>query len=141
MVKQMSIIGSNFGGDNFKMILTDTNDVGEAATEELLNLNFTGHSIRYIASDERNINEVAKIFGDAIGKPGLPWVVFTNDQAYEGMLQAGLPQEIARNFAEMGNALHTGIMQEDYWKHHPEKLGKVKIENFAKTFAAVYNNV
>ena len=141
MVKQMSIIGSNFGGDNFKMILTDTNDVGEAATEELLNLNFTGHSIRYIASDERNINEVAKIFGDAIGKPGLPWVVFTNDQAYEGMLQAGLPQEIARNFAEMGNALHTGIMQEDYWKHHPEKLGKVKIENFAKTFAAVYNDV
>jgi len=141
MVKQMSIIGSNFGGDNFKMILTDTNDVGEAATEELLNLNFTGHSIRYIASDERNINEVAKIFGDAIGKPGLPWVVFTNDQAYEGMLQAGLPQEIARNFAEMGNALHTGIMQEDYWKHHPGKLGKVKIENFAKTFAAVYNNV
>ena len=141
MVKQMSIIGSNFGGDNFKMILTDTNDVAEAATEELLNLNFTGHSIRYIASDERNINEVAKIFGDAIGKPGLPWVVFTNDQAYEGMLQAGLPQEIARNFAEMGNALHTGIMQEDYWKHHPEKLGKVKIENFAKTFAAVYNNV
>jgi len=141
MVKQMSIIGSNFGGDNFKMILTDTNDVAEAATEELLNLNFTGHSIRYIASDERNINEVAKIFGDAIGKPGLPWVVFTNDQAYEGMLKAGLPQEIARNFAEMGNALHTGIMQEDYWKHHPEKLGKVKIENFAKTFAAVYNNV
>ena len=141
MVKQMSIIGSNFGGDNFKMILTDTNDIADAATEELLNLNFTGHSIRYIASDERNINEVAKIFGEAVGKPGLPWVVFSNDQAYEGMLQAGLPPEIARNYAEMGDALHTGIMQEDYWKHRPEKLGKVKIENFAKTFAAAYNNV
>ena len=140
MVKQMSIIGNNFGGDNFTMVLTDTNDIADAATEELLKLNFTGQTIRYIASDERNINEVAKIIGDAVGKPGLPWVVFSNDQAYEGLVQAGLPQEIARNYAEMGNALHTGIMQEDYWKHHPEKLGKVKIENFANTFAAVYSN-
>ena len=139
MVKQMNIIGSNFGGKNFKMVLVDTNDIAEAAVEELLTLNFRGNSIRYIASDERDINEVAKILGVAVGKPELPWVVFSNEQAYEGMIQAGLPQEVAKNYAEMGNALNTGTMSEDYWKNHPATLGKIKIEDFAKTFAAVYN--
>ncbi|MCW3117484.1 MAG: NAD-dependent dehydratase [Chitinophagaceae bacterium] len=139
MVKQLNILGGNFGGENFKMALADTNDIAETAVEELLKLNFTGHSIRYIASDERNINEVAKIIGAAIGKPELPWIVFSNEQAYEGMVQAGLPQEIAKNYAEMGNALHTGAMTEDYWKNHPSKFGKIKVEDFAKTFAAVYH--
>ncbi len=139
MVKHMNIIGSNFGGENFKLILTDTNDIAEAAAEELLNLNFTAHSVRYIASDERDVNEVAKVLGTAVGKPELPWVVFSNEQAYEGMVQAGLPPEIAKNYEEMGNASHTGKMAEDYWKNHPAKLGKTKLEDFAKTFAAVYN--
>jgi len=39
----------------------------------------------------------------------------------------------------MGDAFNKGIATEDYWKYHPEKLGKVKLEDFAKTFAAVYN--
>jgi uncharacterized protein YbjT (DUF2867 family) len=139
MVKQMNIIGSNFGGENFKMILVDTNDIAIAAVEELLKLNFSGNSIRYIASDEREINEVAKILGTAVGKPELPWVVFSDEQAYEGMLQAGLPKDVAKNYAEMGNSLQTGAMTEDYWKNHPSTFGKIKLEDFAKTFAAVYN--
>jgi hypothetical protein len=31
-------------------------------------------------------------------------------------------------------------MQEDYWKNKPAKLGKVKLEDFAKEFVAVYNS-
>jgi len=95
----------------------------------------------FVYEDEkRDINEVARLIGEAIGQPQLPWIVFSNDQAYEGMVHAGLPHEIAKNYAEMGNALQTGIMTEDYWKHRPEKLGKIKLENFAKSFATVYNN-
>lgn len=139
LAKNAGIIGSNFGGENFTMILVDTNDIAEAASEELLNLQFKGHTVRYIASDEINTNKIAQVLGNAIGKPELPWVVFSNDDALNGMLQAGLPEEIAKNYAEMGNAIHTGLMFEDYWKHHPGKLGKVKLEDFAKTFATVYN--
>ena len=140
MVKHMSIIGGNFGGEDFKMTLADTNDIAEVAAEELLNLNFSGKTIRYIASDERNTSEIAQVLGKAIGKPGLPWVVFSNDQAFDGMLQAGLPAEIAKNYAEMGNAIQTGIMTEDYWKNHPSSFGKTKLEDFAKVFAAIYNS-
>ena len=115
------------------------NDVAEIAFEELSNLNFTGHSVRYIGSDERSTSDIAKIIGTSIGKPELTWVVFSDEQSYQGMMQAGLLENVAKNYTEMGHAMHDGSMFEDYWKHHPEKLGKTKLEDFAKTFAAVYN--
>lgn len=139
MIKQMNILGGNFGGDKFKMLMVYPNDIAEVAFEELSNLKFTGHSVRYIGSDERSTIDIAKIIGATIGKPDLPWVVFSDEQAYQGMTQAGLPENVAKNYTEMGHAMHDGSMFEDYWKHHPEKLGKTKLEDFAKTFAAVYN--
>jgi hypothetical protein len=55
------------------------------------------------------------------------------------LLQAGLPQEIAKNFAEMGSAIRTGKLLEEYWKPHPDSSGKTKLEDFAKSFASAYN--
>lgn len=139
LVKQMDIMGSNFGEADEKIVLTATSDIVDAAFEELSSLQFNGHSVRYIASDERTSGEIAKIIGSAINKPSLPWVVFTNEQSTAGMLQAGLPEEATKNYVEMGDALHSGRMMEDFWKNHPSSLGKVKLEDFARTFAAVYN--
>jgi len=138
MVKHMNIIGANFGGESFKMALSDTNDVADVAFRELNNPDFPANSARYIASEERTTVEIAKALGSAIGKPDLPWVVFTDEQALNGMIQAGLPEELAINYTEMGHAIQSGVMMEDYWKQHPA-LEKTKLEDFAKTFAFVYN--
>ena len=140
MIKHMNILGGNFGGEDFKLLMADANDIAEVAFEELFNLNFTGHTVRYVGSDERSTTDIAKIVGMAIGKPELPWVVFPDEQAFDGMKQAGVPDNAAKNYTEMGHAMHDGSMFEDYWKHHPAKLGKTKLEDFAKTFAAVYNS-
>jgi uncharacterized protein YbjT (DUF2867 family) len=140
MIKHMNILGGNFGGDDFKMLMVHPTDVAEVAFEELSNLNFTGHSVRYIGSDERTTNDIAKVIGSSIDKPELPWIVFNDEQSYQGMMQAGLPENVAKNYTEMGHAMHDGSMFEDYWKHHPGKLGKTKLEDFAKAFAAVYNS-
>jgi hypothetical protein len=56
------------------------------------------------------------------------------------MLGAGLPEEIAKNLVEMGTAIHNGEMYSDYWKNHPDTLGKIKLEDFAREFAAAYND-
>ena len=60
--------------------------------------------------------QIASAIGQAIGKPELAWVEFTDEQALGGMLQAGLPEEVAKNYVEMGGALRSGKMSEDYWK-------------------------
>jgi uncharacterized protein YbjT (DUF2867 family) len=138
MIKHANIAGSNFGGQDAKLILVYPPDIASVAAEELLSLKFTGHSVRYIAGDERTTDDIAKVLGSAIGKPELPWVTFTDDQALQGMLQAGLPQEIALNYRDMGQVIHNGKMFEDYWKNRPE-LSKTKLEDFAKVFAGAYN--
>ena len=139
MVKGMNIIGGNFATADTKLGLSHPADIAEAAAEELLSLSFPGHGVRYLVSDERTASEIASVLGNAVGKPGLPWVSFSDEQAYEGMKQAGLPEPVAQKYTEMGNAIRTGKMYEDYWLHHPQQVGKTKLEDFAKEFAAVYH--
>ena len=138
MIKHAGIMGSAQGPDH-KLVLAHTSDIAEAAAEELLNLKFKGQSVRYIASDEHTWSEITKALGNAINKPALPYVEFTDEQSLQGMLQAGLSATIAEGYLAMGKALRDGDMQADYWKNKPAKLGKVKLEDFAKEFAAVYN--
>jgi uncharacterized protein YbjT (DUF2867 family) len=139
MVKHMGIIGGNYG-ENAKLVLVHPSDIAEVAAEELLGLSFKGKSIRYIASDEKTTNEVAAILGNAIGKPELPWINFKDEETLGGMLQAGVPEEIAKNYAEMGAAMRSGEMASDYLKNKPTVSGKTKLEDFAPVFAAVYAN-
>lgn len=139
MIKHMNIIGSNFGVKERKFGLVHPVDISKAATEELLELNFKGHAVLYLASDDVSTDEIANTLGSEIGKPDLPWIVFSNEQALQGMMQSGLPEEVAKNYTEMGAAINSGEMYSDYWKNHPQKLGDIKLDDFAKEFAAVYN--
>lgn len=138
MIKHMGIIGANFSAEAGKFPIVATDEIAAAATESLLALDFSGHSIRYIVSDEVGTDQLAAALGAAIGKPDLAWVQFTDEQALAGMLQAGLPEEVAKNYVEMNHAIATGSMFEDYFRNRPEP-GRVKLEDFAKTFAAAYN--
>jgi len=137
MVKHMGIIGGNYG-ENAKLVLVHPTDIAEIAAEELMSLSFKGKSIHYIASDEKTTNEVASILGKAIGKPELPWINFKDEETLGGMLQAGVPEEIARNYSEMGVAMRSGEMDSDYLKNKPTMFGETKFEAFAPVFAVVY---
>ncbi|MGF2412717.1 NAD(P)H-binding protein [Ferruginibacter sp.] len=137
LVKGMNIVGSNFGGTDDKLVLVHTNDIAAAAAEELLALKFTGFSVRYIAGDEKTGAEIAIALSEAIGKPGIPWVVFSDEQSLEGMKQAGVKESMAEAYTTMGRAIREGKMQEDYWKNRPV-LGKIKLDDFVKEFAAAF---
>jgi uncharacterized protein YbjT (DUF2867 family) len=137
LIKHMGIMGSNFGGPGLVMPIVDTADIAAAAFNALHNLNFTGTGIQYIASDEVTTDQIAAAIGQAIGKPDLNWVVFTDEQALGGMLQNGLSEEVATNYVELGSAIQSGLMMQDYQQHKPA-LGKVKLADFAKAFAAAY---
>ncbi|MDQ0638556.1 uncharacterized protein YbjT (DUF2867 family) [Pedobacter sp. W3I1] len=138
MVKHANILGSNFGADA-KLVLVHPRNIAEVAAE-VLESNFTGKTIQYVASDDENTPaDVAKVLGTAIGKPELPWIEFSDEDAFNGMVGAGLPEEIAKNYVEMGDAIRSNKLFVDYYKNRPV-LGSIKLKDFAAEFAAAYQN-
>lgn len=139
MIKHAGMIGGNYGA-NTSMILVHPSDIAAAAAEELMTLSFKGHTIRYVISDERTTNDIAKVLGTAIGKPELTWIDFKDEDSMGGMIGAGLPEEVAKNYVEMGKAIRDGKMFEDYYAHKASvKASKTKLEDFAKEFVIAYN--
>ncbi|MEJ0101134.1 MAG: NAD(P)H-binding protein [Bacteroidota bacterium] len=133
-IKTQGAIVSNYG--NIEEPWVSPIDIAAVAAEEITTA-FDGIKIRYIASEELNCNEVASILGAAIGKPDLKWLVIPDEQLLDGLIAAGMNPGIAKGFVEM-NAGRRGGLYEDYYRNKPT-LGKVKLKDFAKEFAAVYN--
>ena len=139
MIKGAGMIGANYGGDD-QLVLVAPADVAVAAADELTRTTTEpGHTIRYVASDERTPNEIARSLGAAIGKPDLHWVTFTNEQLKSSMEQRGLPAHIIENSMELGNSIHNGALRENYDLHKPPTMGQVKLDDFATEFAAAFH--
>lgn len=136
MIKGAGIMGANYPVDA-KMPLVHPNDIATAAAEELQKQT-TGKNIRYIISDVRTPGEIAKAIGAAIDKADLPWIEFTDEESLQGMTQAGLPEEIAGLYTEMGSGLRSGKIAADFLKGNFPVDGKIKLEDFAKEFAGKF---
>jgi uncharacterized protein YbjT (DUF2867 family) len=135
-IKSAGSIFQNYGGDELKEPWVSPLDIAETIAEEI-ELPFDGRTIRYIASDEISPNEAAAILGKAIGKPDLKWVVISDEQFQNNLINIGFSQQAAKGLTEM-NASRRNNLYDDYHQNRPT-LGKVKLTEFAKEFAAVYN--
>lgn len=135
MIKTQGVIRANYGDDDL-VVLVSPLDIAAAAAEEIENPT-SGKKVRYVASDERTCNEIAQVLGQAIGKPDLQWQTISDEEMQNGFESFGLPATVAASLVEMFAACHTGLLHHDYDQHKPV-LGKVKLEDFAKEFAAVY---
>lgn len=136
-IKTQGVIATNYGGDNKKPWVS-TKDIAAAVAEELTTP-LEERKVRYVASEEISGNEIAAILGAAIGKPDLKWILITDEQLLNGMIAAGINPEMAKGLVEMNASSQTGVLYEDYYRNRPV-LGKVKMADFAKEFATIYNS-
>jgi len=133
-IKKYGAIFSNYGGDEIQLWVSPK-DIAAVIAEEM-EKPFDGRTVRYIASEELSTNDVARILGEAIGKPDLKWQVIPTEQLLQNLLSAGMNPQTAKGYVEMTSDRQT--LYEDYFKHRPV-LGKTKLKDFAKEFAAAYN--
>jgi uncharacterized protein YbjT (DUF2867 family) len=133
-IKTRGVIASNYGGDDTSNLVAPE-DIASAIVEELESTT-PGRKVRYIASEELTCSQVAAILGEAIGKPDLQWITITDEQLLAGM-KAFMNESFAQSFVEMNISTHNGKIYEDYNCHKPVP-GKVKLKDFAKGFAAAY---
>lgn len=138
MIQRMGFMGNNFSADT-TIMMSHPHDIADAAAEAIDKLSFSGKQIQYVISDELTGEELAKTLGEAFGKPDLPWVVLTDDQLKQGIMQGGFSAHMADNFAEMGRAIGGGAIWEPYLADKANNFGSRKFAPFAKELAAIYN--
>jgi uncharacterized protein YbjT (DUF2867 family) len=134
-IKHKGAIISNYGGDQKEPWVSPL-DIAAVIAEEI-EQPFEGRTIRYIASDEVSPDEIARALGSAIGMPELQWKIISDEQLLNSWLSVGFNPQIAQGFIEMQSNQGTGKLYEDYYHNRPV-LGKVKLAEFARNFAAVY---
>lgn len=136
-IKNAGSIFQNYGGENWKEPWVSPLDIADTIAEEI-ELPFHGKTVRYITSDEVSPNEVARILGEAIGKPDLKWITISDKDFMANLTRIGFSPQAAEGLANMNAGRVSGVLYEDYLRHKPS-LGKIKLNDFAKEFAAVYH--
>ncbi|MBO9703252.1 MAG: NAD(P)H-binding protein [Sporocytophaga sp.] len=137
MIKSAGFIGSVYGGEA-RLTMVSPQDIAMALAEELVKTKNI-EKIRYVSSDERTCSEVASVIGKAIGIPDLKWLILPEEDVLSALKSHGMTEESANKLIELGKAIHTGKLREDY-DLHTHALGNVKLEDYAVEFARIYNS-
>ncbi|GAA5024127.1 hypothetical protein GCM10011506_07520 [Marivirga lumbricoides] len=137
MIKNTGIIGSNFKRDD-KIAWVHPEDIAQAVSEELMVRAEESTRIRYVASDEKTAAETAHILGQAIDRPDLDWVPFSDADVEKSLKERGLPEKFAQDLVAINASISSGRMGEDYEKNKPE-LGNIKLEQYAREFAKAFH--
>jgi uncharacterized protein YbjT (DUF2867 family) len=135
-IKAAGSIVANYGADN-KIPWVSPIDIAAVIAEEI-STPLIGRKVRYVASEELTGNETARILGAAIGKPDLKWIIISNEQMLGGLESAGMNPQISAGLVEMYASLHSGLLAADYYQNKPTVMGKVKLADFSKEFAAAF---
>lgn len=113
-VKAIPAMGKMAGPINgdLKMPFIATQDIGNAAADLLLSLNFAGYQTRELLGQrDLSYNEIAQIIGRAIEKPDLQYSEFPADKVKPVFIQLGMSSDIADLILEMSAALNSGHMR------------------------------
>jgi uncharacterized protein YbjT (DUF2867 family) len=135
-IKAVGSIAANYGADD-EIPWVSPIDIAAVIAEEIATP-LAGRKVRYVASEELTGNETARTLGAAIGKPDLKWIIISDAQMLGGLESAGMNPQIAAGLVEMYASLHSGLLAADYYRNKPTVMGKVKLADFAKEFAAAF---
>ena len=117
---------------DLKLPMIATRDIGMAAAEALLRLDFQGHQTRELLG-QRDISyaEVASIIGRAIGRPDLKYVQSGHEQLRPTLVQMGMSRNFIDLLLEMTDALNSGHMKA-LEQRNPRNTTPTSFEHFVE---------
>ena len=97
---------------DLKLPMIATRDIGAAAAEALLRLDFSGHQTREVLG-QRDISmaEATALMGQALDKPNLQYLQAPDEQVRAALTQLGMSASVAGLILEMAAALNSGHMK------------------------------
>jgi uncharacterized protein YbjT (DUF2867 family) len=113
-VGAIRMMGSTVGPvrPDLKLPMIATRDIGDAAADALLRLEFRGkQTLELQGQRDLDYTEAATIIGKAIGNPGLGYIHAPEDQIRAALVQMGMSDNLAGLILEMADALNRGHMR------------------------------
>lgn len=97
---------------DLKLPMIATRDIGAAAADALLRLEFRGKQTRELQGQrDLDYTEASALIGNAIDNPGLGYVQGPEDQLRVAMAQMGMSENFVALILEMAEALNRGHMR------------------------------
>jgi uncharacterized protein YbjT (DUF2867 family) len=136
-IRQAGVYPSTLRGD-LPLPMIATLDIAQEAARLLAALDFEGKSTQsLLGAREYTMQEAARILGAAIGRPGLPYVQVTDEQARQAMVSQGMPPHMADAMLEMNRALNAGKIRPEE-PRLPDNTTLTTLEDWAPDFADAY---
>ncbi|PSH05357.1 MAG: epimerase [Acidobacteria bacterium] len=95
-----------------KIPMIATADIGAAAAEHLLKLDFNSHvTLELQGPRDLSMSEAVSIIGKVIGKPDLKYDHAPDDQVSDAMREMGMSPDLVEQMLEMAKAMNSGHMK------------------------------
>jgi uncharacterized protein YbjT (DUF2867 family) len=137
LIKNRGVNGSPMRGD-LPVTMIATHDIATYAAVQIMTGLDRSSNVELLGQREITQTEATSVIGNAIGKPDLKYVQFPYDEAEKSMLGMGMSKSAAEGLLEMQKGFNEGAWgpSESRGKHNTTVTS---IEEFAKTFAEIYN--
>ncbi len=138
LIKAAGLQGYALHAD-LKMPLVHTRDIAAVAIKHLLALDFSGHSVEFVAgAADFTMTEATAVLSESVNQP-FHYVEFSVADARAGMIGAGLPETIADGYNELFAGLNSGEYLKGYERNEANTT-PTTLEDFAKKeFAVAFN--
>lgn len=128
LITSKGITGSAIRAD-LAMAMIATKDIAAYTAARLAKRDFSGQSVRYLLGQrDLAMREASGIVGSRIGRPDLPYVQFSYDEAEKAMVGMGLSPGMSRIYVEMARAFNEGTIKAE--QRAPENTTPTSIESF-----------
>jgi uncharacterized protein YbjT (DUF2867 family) len=138
-VRHMGAMGSPVRAD-LAIPMVATRDIAACALRRLLALDFSGRNVQYLlGAADYTYQQVASVYGRAIGKPELAYHQVSQDQAKPMMMSMGMGESVVDRLGEFVLALNDGRARPT----RPRDAGSTTpttLDDFAAVFKGVYES-
>lgn len=138
LIRNQGINGSPIRPD-VPLPMIATEDIAAVTARLFIEGIFHGHAVRYLLGPrDLTMTEATRILGEAIGKPGLRYVQFSEEDARKSMAGAGMSGSVLDSMLEMQRGFNAGIIRPTR-DRSAESTTPTTLERFSKSsFAHAY---
>lgn len=116
-----------------KFALVAAKDISQVAYNNLHALDFKGKSVQYVLGErDLSYNEIAEVYGRAIGNPNLKYYQVGKDDFFSTMTQMGASRNAASKFYEFTQLINQGKVP-GFYSRTKENSTPTSIEEFANS--------